>query len=296
MRIDRSFSHAIKKRMKTTYLASIVAHQVVGNTDGRLLAVEINLSNHGSSTNLEVLPLQSFGKEGSGPRASFSFGFRNLETTNSILRPRPVVEIIVGSKASSSTNLEETLTEGVLVPNVIHNPVTILTMELRGAIGHILLDSLEVWEHISSRPSRKVPVVVILSGTTVVKQHIGARGTTKNLHIKSERRLSNVFAQTGCISFRIIYATNLSSLKENISTIASLFTTSFELPVIFASEETKDSSWDTNKHVRVVGTTSLENQNLLAVFRKAISKETSSQTTTSNDVIILISDNLCLGS
>jgi hypothetical protein len=169
-------------------------------------------------------------------------------------------------------------------------------MELRGATGHILLASFEVWEHVSSRPSGKVPVVVIFSGTTVVKKHIGARGTTKNLQMKSERQLSNVFGQTGCISFKIIYATNLSSLKENISTIAGLFTTSFELPVIFAFEETKDSSWDTNKQAPVVGTTSLENQNLLAVFRKAISKETSSQTTTSNDVIILISDNLFLGS
>ena len=170
--------------MRTTYPASIVTHQVVGNTDGRLLAVEIDLSNHCSSTNLEILPLHSLRKEGSGSRASLSSGFRNLETTDSILRPRPVVEVVVGSKASSSTNLEETLTEGILVPHIIHNPVTILTMELRGATSHILLDSLEVWEHISSRPSRKVPLVVILSGTTVVEKHIGGRGTAKNLHIK----------------------------------------------------------------------------------------------------------------
>lgn len=298
MRITNS-SRAMKKRMKITYPAGIVAHQVVGNTDGRLLAVEIDLSNHGSSTNLEILPLHSLGKEGSGSRASFSLQFRNLETTNSILRRRPVVEIVVGSKASSSTNLEETLTEGILVPNFIHNPVAILTMELRGATGHILLDGLEIWEHFSSRPSRNVPVVVILSGTTVVKAYIGGRGTTKNLHIKSEHQLSNGWIRPkpdACISFKIIYATNLSSLKENISTIAGLFTTSFELPVVFASEETKDSSWDTNKSARVIGATSLENQNLLAVFRKAVSKDTSSQTTTSNDVIILLSDNLFLGS
>jgi hypothetical protein len=108
--------------------------------------------------------------------------------------------------------------------------------------------------------------------------------------------LSNVFNQIRCTSLKSIYDTNLSSLKENVSAIAGLFTTSFELPVIFAFEETKDSSWDTNKNVPVVGATSLENQNALAVFRKAISKDTSSQTATSNDVIILIGDNLFLGS
>jgi hypothetical protein len=57
-------------------------------------------------------------------------------------------------------------------------------MELRGATGHILLASLEVWEHVSSRPPRKVPVVVILSGTTEVKKNIGTRGTAKNLYVK----------------------------------------------------------------------------------------------------------------
>jgi hypothetical protein len=50
--------------LESTYSASIVTHQIVGDANSSLRFIKVDPSNHCSSANLAVLPLHSVRKEG----------------------------------------------------------------------------------------------------------------------------------------------------------------------------------------------------------------------------------------
>lgn len=73
-----------------------------------------------------------------------------------------MVEIIVRSQTSGSSNLEETLAERILILYVVHYPNTGSSVEITGLACFVLLRRLEVWKNIGRGPPWNTPVVVIL--------------------------------------------------------------------------------------------------------------------------------------
>ena len=51
-------------------------------------------------------------------------------------------------------------------------------MEFIATTSLILLNGLEKWKHISGRPTRDIPAIVILGGSTVMKADIGTGRAT----------------------------------------------------------------------------------------------------------------------
>lgn len=154
------------------YLAGVVSHNVVADTNSGIAVVKVDTAAHDAGSGSEILTFLASLQEGTSSRASLASTLRDLETSNSVLWLRPVIEVTISTQSESNANLEEPLTQGVLVPHFIHHPKPFLTMKLGGTISHIHLCTFEVWENISSRPLWNPPVVVVLSRTTVVKAHI----------------------------------------------------------------------------------------------------------------------------
>lgn len=168
------------KTATTTHRARVVSHQVIGHTRSSL-SIEVNLSNHGSSAYSQVLSLHCFSQESKGTRASFPLCFGHLETSYTILRTRPVVEIVVCSESCRSSNLKESLAKRVLISNILHDPFSIFSVELGGSPSHVFLRKLEVRKNIGGRPPRNSPLVVILCRSAMVQANVCTRRSTKDL-------------------------------------------------------------------------------------------------------------------
>lgn len=116
----------------------------------------------------------------------------------------------------------------------------------------------------------------------MVKAHIGARRTTKNL---SQTNQSDIACRSEGLPWTLL--TYLASLEVNISSIGRLFATSFELPVVNASKQAQDAGRDPDEGVFVVGTASLEDQNtIFTISGKSLCEHTSSQASSGDDVVI----------
>mmetsp|Transcript_9843 Transcript_9843/g.20455 ORF Transcript_9843/g.20455 Transcript_9843/m.20455 type:complete len:327 (+) Transcript_9843:1094-2074(+) len=267
-RCDRSgcynnFSSLIKSRVKC--LHSVISHQIICDSCRSLGFIEVDSADHGTSSNDTILSLHCLTQESICSGATFSVSFRHLESTNTILRSRPVVKVVVCSKASLRANFEESFAQRILVSNIAHLPISFRSMEFRGSTGVILLASLEEGQNIGCLPACYAPIVVVLGGSTVVKANIRAGRSTEDL----------------------------TTLQENVSPVAVLFTTSLVLPIVFCvSEETKDSSRDTDNHGIVIWGTSLQYQNLFPVCGESVSKKAPGQPTTCNDIIIALAHGL----
>ena len=270
------------------YLRCVVTHNVVCNPGGGLGSIEINLSDHGPTSDNDILSLLGHVKEGGSSGASLTFVLGNLEAANSILRSGPVVEIIIGSQSSSNSNLKEPLTEWILVTNILHYPLTFLPVELRIATSHILLGLFEVRKHISGRPSWDTPSIVVLRGSTVVKAHICARRSSKNLDrgISMLARLKYGPAIDKNTEIRKP-KTHLSSLQKDISSVTGLFSFRFKLPIVNTTEQSKNTGRDTDESVIIIRAASLQYKDTFSsIGGKTVSQNASSKSTSSDNVVI----------
>ena len=92
------------------YRASIISNKIISYTSGSLWGIEIDSSDHSSSAHFKILPPQCAFEESSGTRAPLATTLRNLEAANTILWTGPVIEVVIGTKTGSRTNLKETFT------------------------------------------------------------------------------------------------------------------------------------------------------------------------------------------
>lgn len=93
-----------------------------------------------------------------------------------------------------------------------------------------------------------------------------------------------------------LLSTHLSTLQEDVATIAILLAARLVLPVINTTEQSKNSRWDTDKQIVVVRASSLEHQNTLrAISCQTLSKDTSSSTSSADNVIIRLGNSRCNG-
>mmetsp|Transcript_18387 Transcript_18387/g.42417 ORF Transcript_18387/g.42417 Transcript_18387/m.42417 type:complete len:393 (+) Transcript_18387:1064-2242(+) len=262
-RRDRPARHddlASLLQFRVERLHRVIAHQIVRDSRRRP-SIEIDSANHGARSHLAVLSFHCLREEGVGSGATLSVDLGDLEAADTILRFRPVVEIVVRSEPGFHADFEEPFAQWILISDIVHHPLSVRSVEFRGSTRHVLLARLEEGQDVDGLPTGYAPVVVILSRSAVVKADVRAGGT----------------------------AEDLSALQEYVAAVARLFAAGFVLPIVFVvPKEAEDARGDADDHRIVVGGAGLQNQDLLPVRGQPIGQEATRQTATRDDVIVAV--------
>mmetsp|Transcript_19000 Transcript_19000/g.38001 ORF Transcript_19000/g.38001 Transcript_19000/m.38001 type:complete len:402 (-) Transcript_19000:175-1380(-) len=221
----------------------VVSDDVVSHADGGSRD-EIDMSDHGTRADLEILTLEGLLEEGSGTALPTSIPLGDLEPPSSLLLPVPVVEIVVVSEQLSA-DFEELLAERVLVADLAHRPLPPLGVVLGAVLGparRVVLGLQEVREHVVAAPP-VAPLIVVSLGSAVVQQDVRARRPPEDL----------------------------SASQKNVPPRSGLVPLGLVLPVEAALEQPQDPGGYLDEFVLVVCAARLEEQDPLAwVLGKAL--------------------------